>query len=182
MSSAKMPLLGLTRDILTNGLNSVGRKPESAAKRSRQPPAPIDEVALHGIVGDFVRLLMPHTESGLPAVLLQFLVASGLYIGRTGYYQVEGDRHYPNLFVAIVGSTSKGRKGTSWGQILRLFRRVDEQFVSKCITSGLSSGEGLIWAVRDEIWEPVKKSGPGPVEYQHAINSWRICSAGQSHC
>ena len=119
------------------------------------------EAALHGIAGEFVRLIMPHTESGLPAVLLQFLVTAGSYLGRTGYYLAEGDRHHTNLFTVIVGGTSKGRKGTSWGQIRRLFRMVDEQFTAVCITSGISSGEGIIWAVRDEIQEThaIKEKG-----------------------
>ncbi|MGI9074288.1 MAG: DUF3987 domain-containing protein [Bryobacteraceae bacterium] len=126
----------------------------------RVKPAAIAEAALHGITGDLVRLLMPHTESGLPSILVQFLAAVGLYIGRTGYYQAEGDRHHTNLFTVIVGNTSKGRKGTSWGQIRRLFRLVDEDFTTH-ITSGISTGEGIIWAARDEIREQhaVKEKG-----------------------
>jgi len=146
----------LTRDIeplLVNGLPKPRRSHEPQSRWGRQKPEPVAETALYGIAGDVVRLFMPHTESGLPAVLVQFLVASGLYLGRTGYYLAEGDRHHTNLFAAIVGGTSKGRKGTSWGQIRRLFRLTDENFTSTCITSGISSGEGLIWAVRDEIRE-----------------------------
>ncbi len=124
-------------------------------------PAALADAALHGIVGDVVRMLMPHTESGQAAVLIQFLTTAGLYIGRTGYYLAEGDRHYANLFAAIVGETSKGRKGTSWGQIRRLFLLTDDQFSHTCITNGISSGEGLIWAVRDEIREQhaIKEKG-----------------------
>jgi hypothetical protein len=124
-------------------------------------PAALADAALHGITGDVVRMLMPHTESGQAAVSIQFLLAAGLYIGRTGYYLAEGDRHYTNLFAAIVGDTSKGRKGTSWGQIRRQFQLTDAQFCGSCITSGLSSGEGLIWAVRDGMREshPIREKG-----------------------
>lgn len=132
--------------------------PETSQRRK---PRPLDARALHGITGELVRLVMPHTESGMAAFLIQFLIAAGLYIGRTGYYQTEGDRHYSNLFAVIVGDTSKGRKGTSWGQIRRLFSIVDPDFTKANITSGISSGEGIIWAVRDEIREqhPVKGKG-----------------------
>jgi hypothetical protein len=72
-------------------------------------------------------------------------------IGRTAYFTAEAVHHYLNLFAVIVGATSKGRKGTSWGHIIRLARSVDEEWVKQRVKSGLSSGEGLIWAVRDEI-------------------------------
>ncbi len=113
---------------------------------------------------------MPQTESGIAALLIQFLIAAGLFVGRTGYYQTEGDRHYSNLFAVIVGDTSKGRKGTSWGQIRRLFTIADPGFTKANMTSGISSGEGIIWAVRDEIREqnPVKEKGR-VVEYQEII-------------
>src|SRR5262249_13019054 len=39
--------------------------------------------------------------------------------------------------------------GTSWGHIRRLLQRIDSIWAQDHIRSGLSSGEGLIWAVRD---------------------------------
>jgi hypothetical protein len=61
--------------------------------------------------------------------------------------------------VALVGETSKGRKGTSWGHVRRLFEQVDPGWTKNCIQGGLSSGEGLIWAVRDSIEksEPIRE-------------------------
>src|ERR1019366_9472857 len=52
-------------------------------------------------------------------------------------------------------------KGSSLSQIKRLFSEVDPSWLSGCIQSGLSSGEGLINAVRDptERREPIKKNG-----------------------
>ena len=59
----------------------------------------------------------------------------------------------------LIGETSKGRKGTSWGHIRRLLHAVDPEWVDERIVSGLSSGEGLIWAVRDPIYkqEPIRE-------------------------
>ena len=68
----------------------------------------------------------------------------------------EADRHGTNLNTVVVGETAKGRKGTSWGNIKRLFDGVDPKWVKDRIQSGLSSGEGLIWAVRDAI-EKIKR-------------------------
>ena len=37
-----------------------------------------------------------------------------------GYVRVEGDIHPPRIWTALVGRTSKGRKGTAWGRIYEL--------------------------------------------------------------
>ena len=54
-----------------------------------------------------------------------------------------------------------GRKGSSWAQVLRLFRHVDSSWVREQLQSGLSTGEGLIAAVRDPITkhEPIREKG-----------------------
>jgi len=48
----------------------------------------------------------------------------------------------------MIGDTSKSRKGTSWDNIESLLIRVEEPFKER-IQGGLSSGEGLIFAVND---------------------------------
>lgn len=60
-----------------------------------------------------------------------------------------------------AGRTSKARKGTSWGQIRQTLAGVESAWADSRVMSGLSSGEGLIWAVRDEIRErsPVREKG-----------------------
>jgi hypothetical protein len=55
------------------------------------------------------------------------------------------------LFPILVGDTSKGRKGTSWGYVKLFFEMLDPSWVKMKLPKGLSSGEGLIWAVRDPI-------------------------------
>jgi len=97
-----------------------------------------------GPVGDLVKTLEPHTESDPHALLMQSLAAWGSQIGRGPYYQVESTRHYPNLYVNLVGMTSKSRKGTSWGRTQGVLSSVDEQWVDNCIVRGLASGEALV--------------------------------------
>jgi hypothetical protein len=124
------------------------KKPSAVADRW---PAPLASAAFHGLPGDIVRTIEPHTEADPVALLIQMLVAFGNAIGRNAYYQVEADQHYANIYVVLVGNTSKGRKGTSKSHVMRLMRSVDEQWATERAVSGLSSGEGLIWAVRDLI-------------------------------
>src|SRR5262249_19238746 len=82
----------------------------------------------------------------------------------------EADRPYPNEVLGLLGRTSKGRKGSSWGHIFRLLQEAEEQFAADRVQSGLSSGEGLIWAVRDPIekQEKVKERGQ-PARYETVV-------------
>lgn len=121
------------------------------ALREKSPS--LADAALHGIAGEFTRLVEPHTEADPAAILVQFLVAAGCCVGRGPHFRVEGDEHHTNLFATLVGRTAKGRKGTSWGHVRRLFGFVDPSWADRGIASGLSSGEGLTWAVRDPIYK-----------------------------
>lgn len=114
-------------------------------------PAPLEPAAFYGLAGEVVRTIEPHTESDPAALLAQFLTAFGNVVGRSAFFQVEADRHRGNLFVLAVGESAKARKGTSLGQVKRLFHGMDDEWEANCTASGLSSGEGLIWAIRDAI-------------------------------
>lgn len=72
-------------------------------------PARLDEAAFHGLAGDVVRTLRPHTEADDAAILVQFLVAFGAAVGRSHYFAVESAHHYANEFAVIIGTTSKAR-------------------------------------------------------------------------
>ena len=129
-------------------------------------PAPPAPEAFHGPAGEFVRLIEPHTEADPAALLVQILAAFGSVVGRTSYFVAEADQHYPNIFAVMVGATSKGRKGSSFGQVKRSFSSVEETWGNR-IMGGLSSGEGLIWAVRNPTIkrEPIREKGR-VIDYQ----------------
>ena len=111
----------------------------------------LDEAAYHGIVGDIVRTISPHTEADPAAILTQVLTLAGNAIGRSPYYQVESSRHRPNLFAVLVGDSSKARKGTSFERTKEIVKVSDETWSGDRIKGGLSSGEGCINEVRDPI-------------------------------
>jgi hypothetical protein len=113
----------------------------------------IDDHALYGLAGQIVQTIAPHTEADPIAILLQFLTMFGNLIGRALYSLVEADRHSLNLFVCLVGETSKGRKGVSAGYPKRLLETVDNVWAQRRMMSGLSSGEGLLWYVRDPSYK-----------------------------
>jgi hypothetical protein len=83
---------------------------------------------------------------------------------------VEADRHYTNEFLSVVGKTAGARKGVAKGRATAAFVPADETWVNTRITSGLSSGEGLIWFVRDAIKKQERVEGRGrPVRYETVI-------------
>lgn len=154
-----------------NAMQTISDGPREIEASDYQAPWPtLDPKALHGPVGRFVRLIETETEADPVAILIQFIALFGNIIGRSGYFLVEGARHYANIFVLIVGMTSKGRKGTSLNHSLNVFSRIDEGYVSRCLYGGMSSGEGLISSVRDptEEKQPVKEKGR-IVDYQTVI-------------
>jgi hypothetical protein len=144
------------------GAAVVGRVREwlgLAEKQSAESPltaeAPWPEAlpieAYHGLAGEIVRTIEPHSEADPAALLFQVLVGVGTIVSRKAYFQVEADRHHANEFVVLVGRTSKARKGSSWGYVRYLLNQVEARWATERVQSGLSSGEGLIWAVRDPI-------------------------------
>lgn len=133
------------------------------ASQPRQWPAPLAEAAYYGLAGAFVRLVEPHTEADSAALMFQFLAAMGSIIGRGPHYCAGADRHYTNLYVVLVGNSSKARKGTSWSEVHRICRLTDIAWTKTRVLSGLTSGEGLIHAVRDEILESVAIKEKGRV-------------------
>lgn len=109
----------------------------------------ISDDALYGLAGDIVRAIEPNSEADTAALLIHLLVMFGNVIGRTARWYAEGDPHYCNLFAVIVGRSSRGRKGTALGQIKRVFATAFREWCDQNIRSGLSSGEGIVYHLRD---------------------------------
>jgi hypothetical protein len=159
---------GGTRDELFQLMQEVPRlvwdETVSLAGR-REPASPpwptLASEALYGLPGNIVRSIDPCTEADPVSVLIHLLVAFGNVIGSSAHAAVQDDRHPARIFAVVIGESSKGRKGTSWSTPREVFRRVDSKWTEERIRSGLSSGEGLIYHVRDELRKtvPVKKGG-----------------------
>jgi len=117
-------------------------------------PAPwpvLADEARYGLLGDILEAVDPHTEADPVAVLANLLAAFGNAIGRGAFVRVGADLHYLKLFAGLVGETPKGRKGTSWRPVRNLMLAVDPEWAEERVLGGLSSGEGLVFAVRDRV-------------------------------
>jgi hypothetical protein len=150
--------------------------PEPDTPKPVEDPWPVlDEAALEGLAGDIVFALAPHTEADDVATLVTFLVLFGAACNRGPHLYVGEGRHGTNLFAVLVGNTSKARKGTSLDGPKRLMAMADPTFVSERFIDGLSSGEGLIWQVRDDVLKTNKKTGEDFVETPGVPDKRLVC-------
>lgn len=119
----------------------------------------LGEKALYGIVGDFVSLATENSEADPVAVLATLLVRFGVEAGSIdpnarAHLYVGESRHEPRINSVLVGNSSKARKGTSGYPVQRLFEipawYSDAPRMATVSCGPLSTGEGTIFAVRDE--------------------------------
>jgi len=124
-------------------------------------PSPMQEAAFYGLPGEIVWAIDPHTEASTAALLLNNIIFFGNSIGNRPHIKVGADKHTAKLFGAFVGKSAKARKGSSVSPIRELFKEVDAVWATTKIQGGVSSGEGLIEAVHDEVKKslPIKEKG-----------------------
>jgi Protein of unknown function (DUF3987) len=129
-------------------------------------PAPkpvLSEAALYGLLGDITRVIEPQTEADPAAIYSQLVVAYGNSVGRRAFFRVEQSKHYSNIFLNLVGRSSKGRKGVALDYAKGLYMQADPFYLTQ-FASGLASGEGLIWAVRDPVTKTQRNKKNGAME------------------
>jgi hypothetical protein len=111
-------------------------------------PSPLADAALYGPLGDVVRGIEPHSEADPAALLAHAVAVASGYIGLKMHAHAGDMPHPARFFGAIVGDTSKGRKGTSAAPFRQALKDADEPVR---IASGLSSAEGFVHQVRDKL-------------------------------
>jgi hypothetical protein len=106
--------------------------------------------AFYGIAGQIVRKIEPESEAHPAALLVQLLVGMGSIMGRDPFFLTEADKQRTNLFAVIVGESSSGGKGTSWGRIRCILEHVDPIWFGTRMLKGMGSGESIISFLKDE--------------------------------
>jgi len=124
--------------------------PHTSTKSSFAEPPMLADPALHGVAGLALRNLAPHSEADPVAILLQLLAAFGNLAGPGPHSLVGPTRHGLNLFVILVGESSKARKGTSWRQVAALFAEVDSLWTAHRVTTLRPTANSILNAVSDQ--------------------------------
>jgi len=110
----------------------------------------LEPEAKYGIVGKVLDLYS-QTEPCEASILFPFLTVAGNIIGDKVFIYEAGVNHSGRLFTVIVGKSSKGRKGTAWSYVKELIYEIIPEYAQNNIATGLSTGEGLIEAVKDDL-------------------------------
>lgn len=133
----------------------AGRKANGSNREEPQKASPAAEwptirpEAFHGLAGEFTQIVAPSTEADPVALLMQLLVEFGNAAGHGPHSMIEDTRHAVNLFLVMVGATGEARKGTSLDRVTKAMSAVDSEWSNSHIESGMTSGEGVAYAVRD---------------------------------
>jgi hypothetical protein len=121
-------------------------------------PWPIlSSTAALGIVGEIARLATWKSEADPIAVMGTTLAFGAAAFGRSRWMHVGDSTHHSRLSVALVGASSRARKGTSIDPVRRIFSAAESALFARRSTvlplrlshGPLSSGEGLIDAIKD---------------------------------
>jgi hypothetical protein len=120
--------------------------------------------ALPGIIGEFIDAACKHSEADPAAILATLISWFGIHCGTGPHLMIGDTRHNARVNAVIVGDTSKARKGTSAGPVRAIIKEITD--VCRSSPGPLSSGEGVVYNVRDEILKFVvdKKTGAGKWE------------------
>ena len=143
--------------------DALGVRGSQLARNDTQSWPQLPPAAARGLVGELARVATAHSEADPVAILLTALTSIGALMGRSRFMRVGETYHHSRLMTGLVGETSRARKGTSWAPVHRVIRGAETIIQARStlphplgcplqITHGpLSSGEGLISAIRDAV-------------------------------
>jgi hypothetical protein len=123
-----------------------------------------DDRHYYGIAGELSALASEDSEADRMAVYVSFLCACCALLGKEKFLRIGESKHFARLFVALVGASSRARKGTSLKPVVRIIGEAENciNFSEplKFADGGLSSAEGLIYQVRDEAEDTDRNDNP----------------------
>lgn len=116
-------------------------------------PEPPEDVAFGGLVGECVHEMSQGTDASLVGLLASFLSVFGAVMPAIAYSR---GQQTTSPFIALVGESGVGRKGTAMHRALDAVRLsgIGSLAVNRSILDGINSGEGLITALaaRQQHW------------------------------
>lgn len=145
---------------------SQGDVPDEESGAPLAPPC-MPDVGFPLILRDIVDVACNSSEAHPVAVAANALAYFSATIGRAVYQQIGDAVIHCRPFPLIVGKSGKARKGTAESTVRKIFKLADALIGERrcieerlrCHTGGLSTGEGIAWAIRDPIEADEKGRG-----------------------
>jgi putative DNA primase/helicase len=145
----------------------IDAPPEDESDAPSGPPR-MPDIGYPPLIRDIVEVACAASEAHPVAVGANVLGYFSATVGRALFQSIGDAVIHCRPFPLIVGKSGKARKGTAEATVRRVFRRA-EAIISKqrgveeclrCHTGGLSTGEGIAWAIRDAV-EPDERGRGG---------------------
>ena len=108
-----------------------------------------DDSILYGAAGELTRKICEYNEAHPVGVMLDLLVSLGSLFGPNPHFLINSTRHGCNEFVARIGETSRGRKGSGRDAVDEILKAVDATWYQEKVESGFGSGEAIVDKIRD---------------------------------
>jgi putative DNA primase/helicase len=136
-----------------------------------------DDALLYGPLGDVTQRLCEFSEANSGAVYLNLLVSFGSMIGRQAYFNVGATRHYLNEFLACVGSSSIGRKGTASDVADSFLHLINAHWLSTHNVTGFSTPQAVISQIKDaSVFKKFDKVTKEYSDVEHpGVEDKRLC-------
>lgn len=149
-----------------SAVNDRGRDDREGPSPLAPPVMPAE--GFTDLVGAIVDAACANSEAHGVAVAANVLALFCTMIGRTAFQRIGDAMVHARPFPLVVGKSGKARKGTAEHTPREVFRRADAVLRKRhgsddrlrIHAGGLSSGEGVAWAIRDPR-EPDEKTGKG---------------------
>jgi hypothetical protein len=165
-------LAGCGPDKVYGGSSSQAKK--QTAETAKAWPAPMADAAYYGVLGDIAKGIEPYIEADSAALLVNLIVTSGIALGRGPYVQVGAKRHYAVLNAVTVGGTADIKSDAktpimemtdkAYSAAIQAGMDSYGELAPPMLPGGLSTGEGLLWQIRDERHEKRRDKKSGVVE------------------
>jgi len=159
-------------EVADGGDTKPGSAPDPVAEADRLRyigvPSPTPDM-FQGPIAGWSEHIASQSEASQVALFMNFLVFAGTCFGREAGLWLGDDCHHPRLFHLHIGRTNRARKGTAVTPIKRLVSQMErieqvstqlaaasggglpDSFVPGYHFGGLSSREGLAYAIRDPV-------------------------------
>jgi hypothetical protein len=136
------------------------------------PPAP---VALTGLLGECVAALSEGTDASPVGILASLLAFCGALMPARAYLHAH---HTSSPYLALVGRSSIGRKGTAMFRARdALGLAVGMDVVNRVRLNGLASGEALVRALLDRQRDPSTYGNPTGVLFEEEYATFLAASS-----
>ena len=109
----------------------------------------LPDEALHGLPGEVARALSESSGADPASILAMFLTMFGNAVGRQPHIMFYGHDEPARFYTLIVGKWARGRKGTAYNAVRKLFETAEPEWSANRIESGLQSSEAMIETVAD---------------------------------